>query len=95
MRRRIRLRRLPSPERQRNNSSLCVGIVHRHAPTHRFHKHPNQSQTDATAWDPGTVAAATETLEHSLTLRLWDPRTVVTNTHDNPFCIDAEADLHR
>ena len=95
MSRKIPLRRHPSPEGQRDNSFLSVGILHRHAPTHRLSKHPYQSQADATAWDSGTVAAATKTLEHGLTLRLWDPRTVVTHMHDNPLCIKAEADLHR
>ena len=95
MRRKIPLRRHPSPEGQRDNSSLSVGILHRHASAHRFYKHPDQSQADATAWDTGTVAAATKTLEHGLTLILWDSRTMVTNIHDNHLFIQIAADFHR
>ena len=91
----IRFRRPPSPESQRNNGSLSIGIVDRDAPSHLISKHPDQSQADATTWDSSAVRAPTETLEHSLTLISWDSRSMVTNMHDNPLCIQAAADLHR
>ena len=91
----IRFRRPPSPEGQRNNSSATIGILRTHASAHRSGKRPDQGQADATAGDPCTIAASAETLEHRFSLIRWNSRSVVTNTHDNPLCIQAAADLHR
>ena len=83
-----------SPEGQHNNSSTAIGSLHIHASAHLIGKHPSQGQADATAGNPRTVAAATETLEHGLSLIRRDAGTMVTNAQTNHLRIHTAIDLN-
>ena len=68
MMRRIRLRRLPSPERQHNNSSLCVGIFQRNASAHRFHRGSNTTGQSGSGVGLSVVKLLLEAMDGSISV---------------------------